>query len=180
MHGLIFEEIKNYAENRLGSGGWEKLLKQAGLSGRVYNQVQAYPDTDALQLVGAASQMSGQPLAAVIEDFGEFVAPDLLRMSQPLIKSEWKTLDLLEHTEATIHRVVRLDNPGAEPPALHVERKGSDRVLIVYSSPRKMCSLAKGICKGIAKHYGETVTIAESRCMLNGDTACHITVDLES
>jgi hypothetical protein len=180
MHGLIFEELKRYAHDRLGPSGWDTLLQRAGLAGKTYDQLQAYPDTAALQLVSAASALTGHPIAAVIEDFGEFVAPDLLRLSKPLIKSEWKTADLLEHTEETIHRVVRLDSPGAEPPALHVERKGPGQVLIVYSSPRRMCALAKGICKGIARHYQETIAITESQCMHNGDAACHITVTVES
>jgi len=165
MHGLIFEEIRRYAEDRLGPGGWTTLLDRAGLSSKAYDQVQAYPEADALQLVTAASHITGLPAAAVLEDFGEFVAPDLLRLSAPLVNRAWKTLDLLENTEETIHRVVRLDNPGAEPPALHVTRTGPRRVVIVYSSPQKMCALAKGICKGVAKHYHEAIALSESRCM---------------
>ena len=180
MHGLIFEEIKKYAESRLGPGGWSKLVDRAGLSRKSYDQVQAYPDAEAVQLVTAASQITGLPAASVLEDFGEFVAPDLLRLSSPLIKPAWKTLDLLENTEATIHRVVRLDNPGADPPALHVTRTGPRQLVIVYSSPRKMCALAKGICKGVARHYQEAIMISESRCMHNGDPECHIEVELQS
>ena len=180
MHGLIFEEIKRYAEDRLGPGGWTTLVERAGLRGKAYDQLQAYPDADAVQLVTAATQITGLPPAAVLEDFGEFVAPDLLRLSAPLVNGAWKTLDLLENTEATIHRVVRLDNPGADPPALHVTRTGPRGVVIVYSSPRKMCALAKGICKGVAKHYQEAITIAESRCMRRGEQECHIEVQLHT
>jgi hypothetical protein len=34
MHGLIFEELKRYAHDRLGPSGWDTLLQRAGLAGK--------------------------------------------------------------------------------------------------------------------------------------------------
>ena len=64
----------------------------------------------------------------------------------------------------------------ATPPALVCERTGLDEVTIVYSSPRKMCALARGISRGVAQHYGETVTINEEACMHHGAASCRIRV----
>lgn len=176
MHGLIFVELKKYVEARLGPASWPSLLAKAGLGSRLYMPIQAYPDQEAVDLVSTASTITGQPVDAILQDFGEFIVPDLLRMYGSLVRKEWNTLDILEHTEETIHRVVRAQNPGADPPRLRCARVGEQEVLITYASPRKMCGVAKGITRGIAKKRAETVVIVESACMLRGDPSCEISV----
>ena len=39
-----------------------------------------------------------------------------------------------------------------------------------------MCAVAKGIVRGLARHYGEAVTIDEMTCMLEGGGECRIAV----
>ena len=48
--------------------------------------------------------------------------------------------------------------------------------MIHYTSARKMCGLAKGIAKGVARHYNESITLREDKCMNKGDAACQIVV----
>jgi predicted hydrocarbon binding protein len=45
-------------------------------------------------------------------------------------------------------------------------------VIITYASPRRLCALAKGIMAGVARHYKENLTIAETTCMHAGAAAC--------
>ena len=80
MHGIIFAELRNYAETKHGKGTWNQLLKKAGLDNRVYLPIKAYPDTEVVGLIEAASTMVGLPVAEVLEDFGEFIAPALMKM----------------------------------------------------------------------------------------------------
>jgi hypothetical protein len=178
MHGILFTELRRYVGTKLGKETWNDLLKNAGLETKAYMPFEAYPDEEMMALVATASKMTGQPTSNILQDFGEFIAPDLLIMYQGLIKPEWRTLDVLEHTEATIHTVVRQKNAGAEPPELVSERRNPGEVVITYRSARKMCDVAKGIIKGMAEHYNEQVAITESSCMLKGDAACVISVKL--
>jgi len=71
---------------------------------------------------------------------------------------------------------VRHRNPGARPPELRCQRVGPDEVVVVYSSARKMCAVAKGIARGMARHFQETVAVNESACMLVGAKECPISV----
>lgn len=178
MHGIIFEELKGFVTKSLGEEGWPTLLEAAGMQGRVFDQLQAYDDGDILNLVSTASDITGKSVPELLQAFGEFIVPDLLAMSEPLRDPSWKTLDILENTETVIHSVVRLDNPGASPPELKVRRTGDNQVTVEYSSSRKMCSLAKGICLGIAKNLNEEVRIDEPLCMLKHDDHCSIVVSL--
>jgi predicted hydrocarbon binding protein len=177
MHGLIFAELKKYVQARFDDKTWEVLLEKAGLKGNLYMASTVYPDSDILALVNTACQMTGLAAKAVLEDFGEFIAPDLVGQYSFLIKPEWTLLDFLANTEETIHKVVRF-NKGVTPPRLSVTRQGDERVVISYDSARRMCALLKGIVKGAAKLYKEDVIITETRCMLQGDPSCVVTVQV--
>ena len=81
-------------------------------------------------------------------------------------------MDFIEHTEEVIHRVVRIKSPGAKPPALKVTRVGPTEVLLMYTSARKMCSVAKGV----AKHFNEKITVTETTRMHKGAPECRISI----
>ena len=100
-------------------------------------------------LVSAAATMSGQAATVVLEDFGVFIALRLTNMYGHLIPGEWKTLDVIEKTEETIHNVVRVQTPGAKPPVLHAIRRSEGEVVLIYGSPRKLCAFAIGIVRGV-------------------------------
>ncbi len=80
MHGLIFLQLQKFARQKAGAQGWELLLQEAQLPMKSYSAVRAYPDEEALALVGAASRVLNQPADAILHAFGEFIAPELLRL----------------------------------------------------------------------------------------------------
>jgi hypothetical protein len=163
MHGIIHVELKRYVETKHGAEAWNAIVQQSGLPARIYMPSHPYPDEDAAAIVATASRLTGTPGDAILEDFGEFITPSLLHMYASLIKPEWKTRDLLLNTEDTIHRVVRLKNPGAAPPRLRFEDMGPKQLKFYYDSPRRMSAVAKGIIKGVARHYKESVAIQERK-----------------
>jgi len=175
MHGMIFGELKKLVDTKLGGDSWNQLLADAGLGSRIYMPVGEYPDQEMVALVEAVSRKTALDARAVLEMFGEFIAPDLITLYRHLVKPEWRTLELLENTEATIHRVVRRRNPGARPPELKTARNGNE-VLITYASARRMCGVAIGIVRGVAAYYREVVEIEELNCMSLGASACRILV----
>lgn len=176
MHGIIFAELKKYVEARHGNDTWNTLLKEAGLGAKMYTLLNAYPDEETLALVSTASRLTSKPVPVILEDFGEFIVPDLVSLYKAFVTPEWKTLEFIEHTEQTIHRVVRLKSPGAKPPELKVTRVGPNELLLVYGSARKMCSVAKGISKGVAKHFGEKILLTETACIAKGAPECRISI----
>jgi len=178
MHGIIFAELRKYVQARHGDDTWKALLQRAGLGRTLYLSVGEYPDAEVVAIVGAASEATGVPAGEILEDFGHFIAPDLMGMYRSLVRPEWRTLEFLENTEETIHRVVRMKDAAARPPEIHCERVSENEVVIRYTSGRRMCAVARGIARGVADHYGERAEIAEPSCMLRGDPACLIHVRL--
>jgi len=178
MHGLIFAELRKFAEAKLGPGSWKRLTDSAGLSQKSYLSTQVYPDSDVTALVSAASDETNVPTQDLLEAFGDFIAPDLIGMFRSLLDPTWRTLDVIEHTETTIHKVVRTGHPGASPPQLQTVRSETNEVTILYNSSRQLCAIAKGICKGLSRHFDEVITIEEATCMLQGASQCTIVVRL--
>jgi hypothetical protein len=176
MHGIIFAELRKYVQARHGDDTWKGLLQRAGLGGTLYLPIRDYPDAEAVAIVGAASEATGTPAGEILEDFGHFIAPDLMGMYRSLVKPEWRTLEFLENTEETIHRVVRIKDAAAKPPEIRCERLSGNEVRIRYTSGRRMCAVARGIARGVADHYGDRVEITEPSCMLRGDAECLIHV----
>jgi predicted hydrocarbon binding protein len=176
MHGIIFAELRRFAEERLGPGSWLNLLETAGRTGRLYPAFEIFPDEEATRLFELVAQLRHLPLPELLEEFGTFIIPSLMHTYGALAHSEWRTLELLQHIESTIHRVVRIKNPRASPPELDCERTGPDEVTVCYTSQRRLCGLARGLIRGLAAHYHETVELDETRCMLRGDPCCLIVV----
>jgi heme-NO-binding protein len=178
MHGVIFSELKKYVTTRHGADTWTTLLNQAGLGQRSYLSTQQYPDEEVVKLVDTAAKMTGKPAATILRDFGEFLVPDLLAVYKAFVKPDWKALDLLEHVEDTMHRAVRLQNPGAAPPKLVCKRVSPTEVVVTYSSPRKLCALGEGMIKGISDFYKQPLNIQQQSCMLRGGQSCTISAKL--
>jgi predicted hydrocarbon binding protein len=176
MYGLILSQLKKYVEGSFGGRTWSDALDNAGITTKAYVNIREYPDEDAAAVVAATAKQLGKSTTELLEEFGEYAAPRLMDLYQPMIEPEWKTLDLIEHTEETIHQLVRRRNPGAKPPALKCTRASADEVVITYNSPRRMCGVAKGLAKGVARIYEEPVQVTEKSCMHKGDSTCIISV----
>ena len=163
MHGLIHSELKKFIETRHGPEVWKTVLEEAGFGGKIYLSNTPYADQETTAIVSAASRITSTPASDLLENFGEFIAPALMSTYRSMIKPGWKTMEMLLNTEGTIHRGVRVKSPGAQPPCLKFKQTGRNTLRFNYNSWCQMSAVAKGIIKGVAKHYGETVEIKERK-----------------
>jgi hypothetical protein len=178
MHGVIFVQLKKYVETKVSSEAWRTLLVNAGVPGKLYMALLAYEDAELVTLVQTASTMTGTPAPVLLKDFGAFIVPDLMKMYRSFMRPEWRTLDVFEHVESTIHTKVRTMTKGAMPPFLESRRTAPDQVTIWYGSPRRLCPVAEGLIEGIAAHYGERIALEHATCMHRGDARCELRVKL--
>jgi hypothetical protein len=68
------------------------------------NQLRVDADEELVRLVTTASTATKIPVPELLEDFGRELVPMYLSMYGHLLKPEWRTLDVVEHTEETIHK----------------------------------------------------------------------------
>ena len=179
MHGLIFFYLQKFRETLSTgalTGSQASLGGNAALDAARYLPSSVYPDADAVDFLEALAAELGEPVGSTVRRFGEFLAPHLVKVAGPLIDPRWRTLDLVEHTEDLIHAMVRTKQPGADPPVLETVRSAAHELQLVYSSRRRLCPLASGLLHGLARHYGETLDLDETSCMLRGDPFCSFVV----
>ena len=155
MHGTILTLLKRYVQTQYDHSTWVKLMELSGLEHVEFDHKTVYPDEHIYALVGHAAEMTGIPAGELHEKFGEYLVPDLMYMYQKLLKPEWKTLDMIENTELTMHKQVRQEHSENSPPVLDVTRLSPNELYIDYVSPRRMGGLAVGIVRGLATYYDE-------------------------
>jgi hypothetical protein len=176
MHGLIFLELQKFVKQVASTNTWALMHQELGAPLHSYSPARSYPDELAVGLVGAASTLLAVPVPQLLQKFGAYLGPSLIKLYGGVIDPSWQTLDLLEHTERLIHSAVRTGNPGARPPQLECTRTTADEAIIVYASERKLCYLAEGIVLGIAEYFGELVEVTHDACMHKGDPFCALHV----
>ena len=176
MHGIVHAELQRFVEVGLGREAWEQVCAAAGVIGGPYYAGRRYPDEDLQAIVEAASDLSERPVPDLLREFGDFLVDGLLDVYGGFLEPGWSAFDLLENVEQVIHRVVRLQNPLADPPRLKVDRRTQADVRIVYDSPRRLCALAEGLIRGVARHYGEPLSVSQERCMHTGAPVCELRV----
>lgn len=162
MHGLIFHELRSYVNQTASVGTWSTITDNAGLKGKMYLQVQIYPDHEFETLIEEGQKVIGISREDLLIAFGKYIMPKLLRIFGQVILPEWKLMDVLEHTENVIHKAVRQYDKNAHPPYLECKRVGANEVKVYYNSPRNMLGFGKGLILGLSNHYKETVSITES------------------
>jgi hypothetical protein len=155
MHGTILTLLKRYVQTQYDHSTWVQLMERSGLEQVEFNHKTVYPDEHIYALIGQAAELTGISAGELHEKFGEYLVPDLMYMYQRLLKPEWKTLDMLEHTELTMHKQVRQEHIENSPPVLDVNRLGPNELIIDYVSPRRMSGLAVGIVRGLATYFDE-------------------------
>jgi tRNA A-37 threonylcarbamoyl transferase component Bud32 len=178
VHGLIFFYLQKFADvAAAGSTSWKGIRSTVSTTASKFLPSGTYPDSDAVAILSSIADTTGRPLPSILEEFGQFLAPHLVKVASPVVDPAWRTLDLIEHTEAIIHTMVRTTTPGAAPPVLETVRQSPDELHLVYSSARRLCPLAVGLMRGIAAHYGETIRIEEPSCALRGDPFCSFVIE---
>ncbi len=179
MHGIIFNQLQKYVRDHSGPAAWFTLLGSQQLAKKIYLPTQIYPDEELIALVAGIANQQHKSVEQILEDFGKFIVADLLKVYSTMIRPEWRTLDVLEHTENTMHKAVRHNDRSATPPELLCTRVSPREVVIDYSSRRHLSSLGVGIIKGISAHYGEKTAVQVRHYQTpTGQKACKISVVL--
>jgi predicted hydrocarbon binding protein len=173
VHGLIFVSLRDYLVAEHGAAKEQEVMA----SEPFYFVSEAYPDEQFTALVDRASRLTGMPRETLLHAFGIFTAEKTFARLYPALFDLSPTAhSFLLSVESSIHEVVRVAMPDALPPQLDVSETEEGAVSIVYTSPRRLCALLRGLVEGTARHYRERVRIEELACMDRGDHACRFEV----
>jgi hypothetical protein len=169
VHGVIFSSFRDFVTAEHGGETAQRVFQGEP----AYLLSESYPDESLDRLVARATEAVGGDAGELVHDFGVFTASTTFtRLYPAFFAIANSTREFLLTVETRIHELVRATIPNAAPPQLHVTELGPDGVSIVYTSPRRLCVLLRGLTEGTARHFGETAAIEEPTCMLRGDDRC--------
>lgn len=159
MHGFIFIEFDKFILEHVHYTDWQQALKSHSVDYTSFSPTEIYPDEKMLEMLDLAAEITKKPKEKLLELFGAFIAPDLIKVYRAYIDPAWKTLEVLENAESTIHVAVRQSTAGATPPILKVKRTAPRDVVIEYVSSRNMPELGVGIIKGLGNYFNENLEV---------------------
>jgi hypothetical protein len=183
MHGFVFVTWERYLADRFGPRLLEDYRAVLGETGKNTPLMDRRYD-DATLLVGleTAVRLTAWPADALLHEYGRYFLLNGLtrRLCSSLLNQVQSGLDLLlvmRNAHAQIGSAA-----GITPPLFRYEQTPGDPdgLVLLYDSPRKLCSLLQGSIEGAARRYGQTVEIQEPRCMKRGDAACRFVVHFQS
>lgn len=178
MHGIVLYGLKKFVIDTYDRDAWRAIQERADVQGGLYVPVTNYPDEEVFEIVGAASELTGESPEDLQYAFGRYIVPKLVETYGVHVDGEWTGLDLVENVEEYIHQSLRENRiSDFAPPGIGAHRLDERRVVVTYGSDRGLCALARGILAGIADHYEEPWTVTERQCMHDGHGRCELLVE---
>ncbi len=176
MKGTIFNELENMVTEVFGAATWERLIAESALKTKdgVFIGPKTYPDEDLFALVGTASKISGKPADELVTAFGRYLLPAFAKRYPNFFPAGMSAKTFLASVDRVIHVEVRKLQPDSVLPELRYEDPGPNRLVILYSSARKLCDLAVGLIDGAGTHFKESIKQTHATCMKRGDAVCRI------
>lgn len=161
MYGLVNRAIEDMIRSEHGDETWHRVKERAGVEVDVFVSMQGYPDEVSYKLVGAASEVLGQPAASLLEAFGVhwtlYTARegygDLLRMGGSTFKEFMLNLHVL-------HTRVALSFPDLEPPSFWCTDVTDSSLRLHYQSKRQgLGPMVVGLVRGLGQMFDTAVTV---------------------
>lgn len=176
MQGIILLGFRRFVLDRYSNSTWLRAQESAGLAGTIYLPVQSYPASELNALVAAIARMTKSDPQKLLESFGEFLAPDLLRTYAMLLDPRWKLLDILANAGPILRRIGALRHDSRPAPDIQSAWRYRNEVALSFSMRQPLCSMVSGIIQGFAAHLNEPVRIVPSTCTRLGQSRCGLSV----
>ena len=116
--------------------------------------------------------MLDAPADEVLRGFGRVALPALVERYPEFVDAHDSAKSFLLTIDDTVHPDVAKLYPDARPPRFSFEDPGLGVLVMHYESARRLCSMAEGMIQGAAAHFGETVVLEHTDCMLRGEERC--------
>jgi len=173
MHGLIFASFRDYLVTEHGAA----VANDVTAGEPQYTLSEAYPDEQFLALLERACARTALSRDDLLFEFGVFTAATTFaRLYSVLFRLSPTARDFLLTVETPIHEVIRETLPEARPPEIAVTNLGEKSLEIVYTSPRRICAMLRGLVEGTGRVYDEVLQVEELECMHHGASACRFEI----
>lgn len=160
MKGVVFTEFLDMVEQEFSLEVADDILESSDLaSGGVYTAVGTYDSGEMSVLVQALSDRVGIPVPGLLHAYGKALFGRFFALYPEFFEEPGDAFAFLATIDSVIHREVRKLYREAEVSGFEVDRQGTDRLVLVYRSPRHLGDLATGLLDGAVEHFGESIDV---------------------
>jgi predicted TPR repeat methyltransferase len=162
MKGLVFTELIEFVEDNLGFDVADKMIEKADTKeGGAYTQAGNYPFEELQSLVVALSEVTEQPIGALLNVFGKHMFNQILHIYPSAVEGH-TVLTFLASVDEKVHVEVKKLYPDASLPRFFVEDLNDNRLIMSYRSEKQLDDFAAGMIEGAAEHFSDPVTIEKT------------------
>ncbi|MDX2068070.1 MAG: heme NO-binding domain-containing protein [Haliscomenobacter sp.] len=161
MKGMVFVHLLEMVENEFGELLLESAIEHAQTSTQgVFTSAGTYPAEDMLKLVASLSELTQLPPSALYQHYGRYLFSKLFA-SYPMFPQEVlnNAFSFLASINDVIHVEVHKLYPDAELPKFITHYHDENKMILEYTSSRRMSDLALGLIEGCLQHFKEDVEI---------------------
>jgi hypothetical protein len=173
MKGIINKGIQEMIEAKYGTETWEKVKSLAGCEETFFAISLDYPDEITLDLVKAASEVSGLSIETVMIEYGKFMVPNTLKKYYPTyFKLAGSSPREFLLNMDRVHEQATRSVSKSMPPRFDYEELPDGRLLMHYYSKRGLCAVFHGLILGVGILFDRELQVREVACMHKGDPHC--------
>ncbi len=177
MKGVIFNIFEDFIVEGWGAEKFESILGRCPMHAQVpYVGPGTYPDENLLAIVNQTTADLGIGTAEALRTFGRFAFPRLAQKFSVFVREHDHPKPFLKTLDDIIHVEVRKLFAGADPPRIAYEDPAPDRLILRYTSKRKLCPLFAGLVEGTGDYFKVPIAQAQTECTREGAPSCEFSL----
>ncbi len=183
MHGLLFVTWEKYIAERFGQPIFQiyrdsigETATTAPIASRMYS------DETFIAGVQALCGLTGMTPNTVFREYGRYfivngLTSHLCAYFLMRVHNGRELLLAMREGHAQMRRIPG----GLTPPLFSYEATttNSHDLVLLYNSPRRLCSVLLGAIEGAGERFGERVNISERSCMRSGASVCRFEISFQ-
>jgi Haem-NO-binding len=160
MKGIVFTELLDMIEQKFGYDMVDTLLTETDLpSGGVYTAIGTYDHIEIVMLVGKLSEKTNISVPDLVYTFGRHLFVVFAKSYGHFFEGVPDAFTFLESIHNYIHVEVKKLYPDAQLPNFEIHKENEQKMVMIYSSDRKMATLAHGLIDGCLSHFHEKAEV---------------------
>ena len=169
MYGMIHQAARAMALEVLGEESWRAIQERCGLDDEYFISGRHYSDEVTLALIGAATEVSGMKLDALLEALGRYWIDYAAKSPYgAMFEMAGDTLDEFLESLDSMHASIKSTMPEASMPTFEVVAVEDSRIDVLYASERTgLSSFVVGLLEGLMDRFDEVGEVT-ARADANG------------
>lgn len=162
MKGIVFNEFEELVEEKFGDDMLDDIIDDCHEhlpSGGAYTTVSTYDHNELVHLVTALSARTKIPVPDLVTVFGHHLAQVFAKKFPTFFAECEDCFSFFKKIDDHIHVEVHKLYPDAELPKFSYQHHSDKQFTLIYESSRHFADLATGLLEGVAKHYGDVISI---------------------